>query len=132
MNLQIYPTIKKASELTGKTQKEITAMIKKRWGKNIKTTCCICGNKIKYSVARYYSRGNSCSKCLFRCSTILKARFIYDKLVKGSKDLKDNTEALKAILKRDKIKPEELFLSIKFYNSATTLLNSSISTLKPK
>lgn len=122
MNLKIYPTIQKASELTGKTQKEIRSIVKKLYGENIKTACCICGSKIKYSVARYYSRGNSCNKCSFHCSTILDARLIYEGMVKGSQKLQDDTKKLKALLKKNSIKPEDLFLSVKFHNSAITFL----------
>ena len=104
-----------------KTQPEIKAEIKKKYGKNIKTACVICGNKIKYSIQRYYAIGNVCPKCNSKCEYILDAKKLYNKTLANSEKAKSIFKQLKEFLKKHNIDSKDLFLSIKFSDSAEGL-----------
>ena len=115
-----YNSIERASIGLGKTQNHIRKMIVKEYGKNIKRVCSSCGNKIKYSVSRYYTSGNTCPKCSTQATIILEARKIYNRLVESAKNTDEIKKELEKLLKDNNIKHEDLFLSINFYNSAIT------------
>jgi len=123
IQIENYISIAEALRETGISQPKIREMIKKKYGKNIKTTCVNCGNKIKHSISRYYSRGNVCRNCSVVCTRLVEARIIYKRMQSDSKKMKNDYDKLKGILKKYKIEPEELFLSIKFYNSSIALLD---------
>jgi len=116
-----YNSIEKASKGMGKTQNEIRKMIVKEYGKNIKRVCSSCGNKIKYSVSRYYTSGNTCPKCSTKSSVIIDARKKYNHLIISADKTKVLKNDLDKFLKDNNIKYEDLFLSIKFYNSAIAI-----------
>lgn len=128
MNLSIYSSIKQASEKTGKSQLQIRNAIKYKYGKNIKTKCVNCGCKIKYSIARYLTRGNVCPKCNTNCQHFIDARLIYQRTANSNEKVKADSKKLRKLLKQYNIKSEDLFVSINFQNSFNEILKKSQNT----
>ena len=123
--IENYVNIKVAARELHKTQKEIREEIVKKFGKNIKTTCCSCGNKIKYSVARYYAMGNMCNNCNATVGHFIIARVLHKGIIKSNKKAEENLVKLTAHMKKYRIKKEDMFASLNFNKSFQDYLAES-------
>jgi len=115
--IENYVSILKASREMHISQNKVREQIVEKYGHNIKTACVVCGNKIKYSIKRFYSSGNVCPKCSGKAEHIMKARKLHKEILTNQGLAEQSYNELKALLKKYSIREEDLFLSINVYRS---------------